>query len=401
MWMSLAVAALLAAWTWRWVSVDMSHYLVPWFDHIVAAGPVDAFAAPFANYTPPYLYLLAASTAFAGILPTVTIVKLLAMLGTVALGVAMHRLLAALGAPRPARGAALLVALPSVALNASALGQCDAWWAAPCLMAVAAAVDRRHAAMLGWIGLAVAVKAQAGFLAPFVAALLIQRRVPPRLWPIAPAAGCLAMLPAVAAGWPPADLAGIYWRQADAFQLLAFNAPNIWMIVQMLPGVAALPPLTGLALAAAAGAAIAYVAAFSHRPLGGGQLVGAALLAVLLVAGLLPRMHERFFFLADALALALALTAGTRSSWTIAALVQAGSALGLAAFMTNLAVLAVAGATAMILATFLLFRTTLRAPANDNPVLPPRRPASAGSRRFHGAGAPVARNALAHGAVEG
>ena len=394
MWASLAVAALLAAWTWRWVSIDMSHYLVPWFDHIVAAGPVGAFAAPFANYTPPYLYLLAASTALAGTLPAVAIVKLVALLGTAALGVSVHRLLSALGAPRPARGAALAVALPSIALNAAALGQCDAWWAAPCVMAVATAVERRHAAMLGWFGLAVAVKAQAAFLAPFVAALLLQRRVPLRLWPIAPAAGCLAMLPALAAGWPPGDLAGIYWRQADTFQLLAFNAPNIWMIVQMLPGVAALPPLTALALAAAAGAAMAYVAAFSHRPLDGRHLIGAALLAVLLVAGLLPRMHERFFFLADVLALALAATARTRSFWTIAALVEAGSALGLAAFMARLDVLAVAGATAMILATLLLLRGRPGASANDNPLFPAHRLAPASGPAQHGCSQRVARGAV-------
>ena len=38
---------------------DLSLFLKPWFDHLVRYGPVGAFAHPFSNYTPAYLYLLA------------------------------------------------------------------------------------------------------------------------------------------------------------------------------------------------------------------------------------------------------------------------------------------------------------------------------------------------------
>ena len=371
---SLAIAALLTLAGWRAVSIDMGAYLVPWFDHIVAAGPVGAFAAPFSNYTPPYLYLLAITSLFAGVAAPVALIKLLALVGTLALAVAVRRLLIALDADHPTRGATLCIALPSVAFNASALGQCDAWWAAASVVAVAMAVERRHAAMLGWFGLAVAFKAQAAFLAPFVAAILLQRRVPVRLWPIALMAIALPMLPAIIDGWPPEDIAAIYWRQADAFSVLSFNAPNVWMVVQMLPGVDWLPPLDALALALAAGAGAAYVAAFSIRRLDGHRLVAAALFAPLLIAGLLPRMHERFFFLADVLALVLAASTRSLRDWRIAALVQAGSILGLAAFATRIEMLAVVGAVAMIAATASLARALLTDAANDNPAYPARRP---------------------------
>ncbi|WCM27816.1 hypothetical protein NDN01_02470 [Sphingomonas sp. QA11] len=348
------------------ITTDMTTYLLPWFDHIVATGPVASFTEPFSNYAPPYLYLLAALSLFNGVLPAMTLIKLLSIAGTVALAFAVRHLLTRFDTSRPVRTAALVFAMPSILLNATLFGQCDALWAAPCVMGIAAALDRRHAAMLAWCGLALAFKAQAVLVAPFFLALLIKRRVPPRLWLIAPAVTIATMLPAWAAGWPAADLATIYLRQADTFQMLSFNAPNIWAILQALPlGL----PLSGLACAAAIGGTAAYIARFSTQILDNKALLSAALLATLVTAGLLPRMHERYFFLADVLALALALVCRDKPSLTIAILVQAGSTLALLSYLSGVAGLAALGAVAMIVATFFLARPLLNPAANDNPLL--------------------------------
>jgi len=362
-WLTLAVASALIALGWRAESIDMVAYIGPWFRHIVAAGPIGAFAHPFSNYTPPYLYLLAVTTVADGLLTVTALAKLLGLAGAALLALAVRRLLVALGHDHPSRGAALGFALPSVVINAGVLGQCDPWWAAATIMALTAAIHRRHVAMLVWFGLAIAFKAQAGFAAPFFVGLLIQRRVPTRLWIAAPLAAAAAMLPAALAGWPIADLATIYLRQADTFSFLSYNAPNIWMIVQPLSGGL---QLTGLALAAGVGAAAAYVAWLSARRLDGADLVAAAMLAPMLVAGLLPRMHERYFFLADVLALAFALVAQDRRASLIFALVQIGSLLALFAFMLRIDALAIVGGASMIAATGLTVRRLLVSPANDN-----------------------------------
>src|SRR5437899_152318 len=44
---------------WRMRPPDMGIFLEPWFAHIVDYGPLGAFAHPFSNYEPAYLYLLA------------------------------------------------------------------------------------------------------------------------------------------------------------------------------------------------------------------------------------------------------------------------------------------------------------------------------------------------------
>lgn len=347
------------------IGKDMVDYLLPWFEHIRATGPVAAFAEPFGNYTPPYLYLLAATTLAAPVAHPVILIKLLSILGTGAMAAALWRLLLALDTPQAGSKALIVMALPSVVLNAGLFAQCDAMWAAACLMALAAAVKRRHAVMFAWCGLAVAIKLQPAFTAPLIIALLIGRQIPLRYWPIAPLAFIAAMVPAILIGWPPGDIATIYLRQADWSPALSMNAPNIWTIVQAIPFVGALP-LTGLAMAAAVGAAAWLIARFAHRLPSGDQLIAAALLVTLVSVGLLPRMHERYFFLADILALALALARSDRRSWTIAGLVQAGSMLALTGYLVGSPALPMLGAVAMIAATWLVARPLLVSPANDN-----------------------------------
>ena len=347
------------------IGEDMVNFLLPWFDHIRATGPVVAFAHPFGNYAPPYLYLLALTTIAAPLAHPVILIKLLSLAGAVALIAATWRLLTVLGVKQAGRAALIMIAMPSLVINTGLLAQCDAMWAAACVMALAAAVERKHGAMLGWCGLALAIKLQPAFSAPLIVALLIGRQVPVRLWPIAPLAFVAAMLPAWAEGWPAQDLASIYTGQAGWSPALSMNAPNVWAIVQALPWIGELP-LTGLAIAAAVGASAWLIARFASRPPERTELVAAALLVTLVVVGLLPRMHERFFFMADVLALTLALARGDRRNWLVFVLVQSGSMLGLTAYLTGIEACAIVGAVPMIVATTLVARQFLVSPANDN-----------------------------------
>ena len=348
---TLAFALLVYTLFWTVQTFDMNAFLLPWLSHIQARGPVGAFAEPFSNYTPPYLYLLAAASPLAGTIGEPGLIKALSVLGNLWLAFAVHGLLQASGARASARMAAFVVLIPTVALNASLFAQCDAMWTAACVSAVACAIRRRLAWMLVWSGLAFALKAQAAFCAPFVVAVLLQERAPWRLWLIPPAVYLLAMLPAWLAGWPAADLATIYLRQAQWFDALSMNAPNIWAVVQQLPVPPAVP-LDKIAFAAAGSGALVYVALLARRSLDPERMIAAALLSSLLVPGLLPRMHERYFFLADVLALALAAVARDRPAWLIFLAVQTSSLMSLLAYFSGNPLHAAAPSLTMIVATF-------------------------------------------------
>jgi len=303
------------------VAPDMTTFLFPWFAHIAQQGPINAFATPFSNYTPPYLYLMAAAS-----LATTNahlVVKALAILGAICVAAALSRLLR--GNSRRHEAAMMSFLIPTIVINAVIYGQCDGYWTSACLMCVVAASERRHAAMLTWIGIAFAFKAQAASPAPFVAAIVLQRRVSPAYLLIPPAIYTAAILPAWLAGWPAADLATIYLRQAQYFNTVG-TAPNPWAIVALVaPREPSAWFLIGYIVASCA--AVMYVITFARRSLVGNDLLRAALLSAMIVPFLLPKMHERFTLLADLLSFALAFSIGDRRSWRICLLVIGASTI--------------------------------------------------------------------------
>lgn len=293
---------------WPIVAPDLHTFLYPWIDHILSEGRIGAFATPFSNYTPPYLYLLSA----ASLVTTnpLTIVKSLALLSVLAAAFAVRRLIGR----RPFANEAMLlvVLLPSVLANAAIYGQCDGYWAAACVMATVSAADARPRAMLIWFGIGLAFKLQAIFLAPFVLVMLLRHRVGLIAWPLPVAIYVLAMLPAWLAGWPAADLAVIYLRQGAYFNTIG-TAPGPWAVVAAFH---AREPVAIFALgyAAAMMAAVAYVVIFARGRLDRAMTMRIALLSAMMIPYLLPKMHERYLLLADLLSFAIAVIAPDRRS---------------------------------------------------------------------------------------
>jgi len=261
--------------------------------------------------------------------------------GTAFLAFAVADLLKAMGAE--AKHAAFVFLLPTVVLNAALLGQCDALWAGACVFAVAAMIRGRTAASLVWCGVAVAFKAQSAFVAPFIIGALIGRRAPPWQWAIPALVYAALMLPAWLLGWPATDLATIYLRQVEYFDFPG-NLSNPWIWATHFFREAA-PSFYVLGYAAAAGAAVAVgaLAARTSRPR---AMLTLALLSAMALPFLLPKMHERYLFLADVLALALALAVRSRTSIAIAIGVQLTSLAALASYMYDWPLPALIGAFA-------------------------------------------------------
>ncbi len=350
-----AIGAALYLLLWPIMTSDVEGSFTPWLEHIAGLGPARAFSSPFGDYAPPYLYLLTLASPLVGIVPSDTIVKLVSLSGTLLMAGAVWRLLRAMNAPHPERHALYALLLPGVLMNTALMAQCDALYAAPTVMAVAAAWQHRHRSMFLWCGLAVAVKLQAILIAPFFLAVAIQRRVPLHWWLLAPAALALANLPAALAGWPVGDLAMVYFRRTTFYPELSRNAPNIWAILQAMPGLDVVVAAR-IANIAAIVVSVAYVSWVVRRPIEGRRMLAAAALAPMLTAGLLPHMHERFFYVSDVLIFVWAIVGSGRDRWT-AALVQAGSFLGIMAYGNGTEQLAMLGALAMLEATRQIVRS--------------------------------------------
>lgn len=346
--LSIAAVAPFYAWCWSLDPPDMQEFLIPWYQEIVRDGRIAVFAEPFSNYSPPYLYFLSVVSLADGLADPTTLIRSLSLALTALLAVAMARLVtrAGLSMERALAVGLCLFLLPSVIANAAMLGQSDMLWAAPCLLAVAAAIARRPVTMLFWCGVAFAIKAQAAFLAPFAIGALIAMR-PCRWHWLVPFGGyALAVLPALLAGWPAGHLVTIYLGQTSHFAgLISMGAANPWLLATYVagPDAAHLIPLAWV-LGGIAFAATGWIAWKTMREsTDPAQLMTAALLPALALPWLLPMMHARYFFLAEILAVALWVARPTLRHATLVLATQIGAIGGLLAYVTGEAFYAVNG----------------------------------------------------------
>ena len=325
--LALAVAAHAIYWTVR--PPDMHLFLEPWLAHIVRFGPVGAFAHPFSNYEPAYLYLMAAASLAHGWLTPMAIIKALSVAGSLFLTAAVAKLLKTMGTSP--RLAVFTLVLPTGVINAALLGQCDALWAGSCVFALAAMMRGQTVRSLAWCGLAFAFKSQAAFIAPVMIGALVGRRTPLWQWSIPPAVFFATLLPAWALGWPLMKLLTVYPEQA-AWVHIPGKLGNPWMAAGIFANYASRPFFfIGYFAAAAAALAIGALAATSADSRR--KLLLLALLSATALPFLLPKMLERYYFLGDVLALGLALSFQTRRATAIAVAVQGASMVSLLTYI--------------------------------------------------------------------
>lgn len=290
----------LPAWL-PFVSGDMSDYML-WMQHILAYGRLHSLAAGFSSYNPPYIYVLSAASLLYPHLRMVFLIKL-ADLPFLLLGcAAAWNITRNLGADRvrAAAAAGLLFLLPEVMNNCWHWGQTDMLPTAMLLWTAAFAVQRRPYLAMALFGVAVSFKLQAILIAPALLALLVVGYLP---WAsiVAAAAGYFAMfVPAVMAGRPWNSSVGVYGQQVSEFQKLTMDAPNPYVLVQMIP-TRHEELLARLGIAFAGGCALWFIwFTREHRKLREGFGLMLTLTAPLLfMPYLLPRMHERYFFAGD------------------------------------------------------------------------------------------------------
>jgi Gpi18-like mannosyltransferase len=325
----VALAVYLHSLCWWTEPRDMTLFQGPWFAHIVSYGPVGAFAHPFSNYTPVYLYLMAFASLFHELWTPMSLIKTLSVAGTAFAALGVADLIRTLGG-KP-RYALLLFVMPPAVLNAALLAQCDALWSGACVFAVAAMIRGQSARSLMWCGLAIALKAQSVFIAPFIIGALIGRRTPLWQWTIPPLTYAALMLPAWFAGWPAYDLAMVYPNQPGWIPYPG-DLANPWIFFS------AWARETGKQLywVGFVGVAVSVIAvgALTAKSVNKPRaLIFLALLSAIALPYFFPKMLERYFFLADLLSLSVALALRTRASILVAGAMQVASTFSLITYM--------------------------------------------------------------------
>ncbi len=350
--MAIGVACVLAlvlrVSLYRVETSDYTVFVSQWYSFIQAHGGFAALKYNFSNYNVPYLYLLALLTYLP--IPKLIAIKTLSVVfdGVLALFVYLlirlkyqHGYVAIIGA--------LVVAFaPTIFINSAAWGQCDAIYTAFCLGSLYFLLRERPAWACVFFALALAFKLQAIFFFPVLLVLLVKRKLPMRYLALIPLLFLLLLLPAYIAGRDATSLLTIYVGQATtggvggqfvggtqgqftgrgqftdgtpgqfagrrqfngggfsggSSSSLTANAPSFY---QWLPTSApAYWKWIGIFLTGAFVVFISGLLMASKKLITPEILLKVALVFVIAIPFLLPEMHERYFYLADALSIVAA-----------------------------------------------------------------------------------------------
>ena len=277
-----------------------------WYATIVGNGYFAALQYDFSNYNVPYLYLLAAMAAFLPDLHSLVAIKAISMSFDFALAYFVYKCVEHKHGSKSVvpvlAGIATLFA-PTVVLNSAAWGQADAIYTTFLVACLYFLLAGRQAAALVAFGLAVSFKLQAVFLAPLFLWLIVKGQLRWRHLAWVPLVYLATAAPAGFVGRPWGDLLLIYVRQANVSPHLSMNFPNlyVWIPDQYYDWW----PL-GVVFAACFVLLVAVVVYRSAARVTAELTVFLAAYSALVVPTLLPKMHDRYFFPAEIIAIVLA-----------------------------------------------------------------------------------------------
>lgn len=288
-------------------SADYFDYTKIWYNTIKSEG-FAAFSQDFSNYNFPYLYLLYLIARFLPDVQGLIAVKLPSLVADFITAWFAYRIvrLKHTDSPFPMFAAFAVLFAPTVILNSAFWGQADALYTSVLIGCIYFLLNRKHAlAMLFW-GISLSFKAQAVFIAPLLFGLFLRKEVPWKYFLLAPLMIFLAIIPAWMAGRPLLDLLLIYPSQAEQYAQLSMHAPSL---LSWIPDSGRFFPYFypfGLIMAIAAGSFFAIFIYRSQAKITPSIFLELALISVVLMPFLLPKMHERYFYPADVISIIFA-----------------------------------------------------------------------------------------------
>ena len=206
----------------------------------------------------------------------------------------------------PVFGVFVFLFAPTVLFNSAYWGQADAIYTSGLLACLLFLINEKEFPAFICYGFALAIKLQAIFLLPFLIILLLYRKVSWKSFLLIPGVYFLSILPVLWIGRPLMDVLGIYFKQADTYKRLSLNAPTLYAWVPNSLYEICLP--LGLIIAFVIISGLIILIYRQKIEIGKDQLIALAFYSLLITPFLLPKMHERYFYPADVLAIILAFT---------------------------------------------------------------------------------------------
>jgi Gpi18-like mannosyltransferase len=287
----------------NFVTSDFDEFTNLWYAAVKSQGFGSAGTA-VSNYTPPYLYFLYFTSVAFPHLASVMAIKIPSIAFDFICAWFVYRI-ACLKYPEgrvPMWAFVAVMLAPTVICNSGLWGQADSIYTAMLLACVYFLMTGRAAMAMVAFGLAFSFKFQTMFLAPAVFALWLKRTIPFRALLLVPVVYVLAMVPAWLAGRPAGELAAIYMTQSTTYHSLSKNAPNLY--VWLPDSLYAVGVVGGFLLMTGIGCYYTWSVLKSKVKIDPALILKLCMLSLIMTPFFLPKMHDRFFYPADVLAIA-------------------------------------------------------------------------------------------------
>src|SRR5947209_1247599 len=332
---------------------DYTAFLSPWYDFLQAHGGFAALKYNFSNYNPPYLYLLALASYTP--IPKIVAIKTISIVFDAVLALFTYLILRLRyrHSYTPTLGAVVILFVPTIFINSAAWGQSDATYTAFCLGSLYFLLRERPARACIFFGIAISFKLQAIFFLPVLFLLLLRRKLPLKFLVLIPVTYLVLLAPAFFAGRDAWSLLTIYMGQINnagggggpgiggggpgigggrfpfLTSSLTLNAPTFY---QWLPTAAPEDwKWAGILLASMVVVLVSFLLVASRKQITPILMLKFTLVFALAIPFLLPEMHERYFYLADAVSIIYAFY--FPRYFYVAVLVQLCSLLSYAPFL--------------------------------------------------------------------
>jgi len=201
---------------------------------------------------------------------------------------------------------------PTVILNSGVWAQCDAIYTSLLLVMLWNFMEDKPKRAMIFFGLALSLKLQAVFILPFLILLYLYEK-----WSLlqilyAIATFVLINVPSWFMGLPITHFIKVYIAQTDAYNYaVTMNAPTVYAFLpttseyyeKILTSVGTTLVRLGICFAMALLIFLAIFVLKERRKLSNETLILLLLFCALVVPYFLPRMHERYFFVADVVAI--------------------------------------------------------------------------------------------------
>ena len=312
------------------VTADYVSFLAPWVD-MFREGGFATLGENVGDYNLLYQYAL---LLIANIpLHDLYLIKLLTIIFDYALALAMMQAAGYFASEKAKTPVFLIVtALPTVLINGACWGQCDTVYVCFIVLSLYLVKTKRPELSAAMLALAFAFKLQTIFFFPIVLLGLIHGEYKPKHALVFVAAYLVTMIPALLAGRPFMDALSVYANQSmgQYYDRLTYNAPNLYTFFPMLgfsnsqeytwmryiEGVdkdALNPYLTEFLMPTLQNAAlyacvlltllVVFYWLTHAKEVTPDMTLDLALFFAIFLPFVMPKIHERYFFLADMLSI--------------------------------------------------------------------------------------------------